>query len=366
MNIFYYLPYITLFVYALLMTVISYVSINTNSQIYDYPFHMARIVGLAQSIANGDLLPNLNFLFTHGSGYAVPMFYGNGVLYIPALVYLVTRVGTVAFASYAFIIMWATATTSYFCLYKMTQNKAKSMLFGMTMAIAFPYFGFGMSAIPPLITPLIYCIYKVIFQDKLNPIPLGIIIALMVQTHIISTLVLAISSLILVLLSANKLTSKKIVSFVFSIVIAVGLSIGFVIQFIEQRLSQTFFVSWGLRDFPFKSKNILEAGNLLEIIVKCYFPLSLVFLVIGRVAYKSLSKISRYLLFTSTILLVSTSDILPWFTALFFAEEKRLYKVVAVVQIGFYLVTTPLSFLSQVATFKEKYNLTATNHTVMK
>ncbi|HEL1591626.1 hypothetical protein [Streptococcus suis] len=182
-NIFCRNPYLTLFVYALLITVISYISINTNSQIYDYPFHMARIVGLAQLIANGDLLPNLNFLFTHGSGYAVPMFYGNGVLYIPALVYLVTRVGTVAFASYAFIIMWATATTSYFCLYKMTQNKTKSLWYGMTMSVVFPYFGFGMSAISPLIAPLIYCIYKVVFQDKYNPVPLGIIIALMVQTH---------------------------------------------------------------------------------------------------------------------------------------------------------------------------------------
>ncbi|HFU4000689.1 TPA: hypothetical protein ACGO3D_000786 [Streptococcus suis] len=385
-------PYLTLFVYALLITVISYISINTNSQIYDYPFHMARIVGLAQSIANGDVLPNLNFLFTHGSGYAVPMFYGNGILYIPALVYLLTKVGTHAFASYAFIIMWATATTSYFSLCKMTQNKTKSLWYGMTMSVVFPYFGFGMSAISPLIAPLIYCIYKVVFQDKYNPVPLGIIIALLVQTHIISTLVLAISSIILVLLSVNKLTLKKITSFALSVVLAIGLSIGFILQFVEQRLSQTFFVSWGLRDYPFKSKNILDAGNLLEIIVKYYFPLSLVFLVIGWIVYKSLPKMSRYLLLTSTILLVSTSDILPWFTALrytflavfqytgrlayflpafvltalFLAEKKRLYKVVAVVQIGFYLVTNPLSFLPQVATFKEKYNLTATNSTVMK
>ncbi|MDG4526832.1 hypothetical protein NOL13_05340 [Streptococcus suis] len=120
--------------------------------------------------------------------------------------------------------------------------------------------------------------------------------------------------------------------------------------------------------------------------------MSLVFLVIGWIVYKSLPKMSRYLLLTSTILLVSASDILPWFTALrytflavfqytgrlayflpafvltalFLAEKKRLYKVVSVVQIGFYLVTNPLSFLPQVATFKEKYNLTATNHTVMK
>ncbi|HFI0264672.1 TPA: hypothetical protein ACGOU9_001094 [Streptococcus suis] len=392
LNIFYQHPYVTLFVYALLITLISYISINTNSQIYDYPFHMARIVGLAQSIANGDVLPNLNFLFTHGSGYAVPMFYGNGVLYIPALVYLLTKVATHAFASYAFIIIWATATTSYFCLYKMTQHKSKSLLFGMTMAVTFPYFGFGMSAIPPLIAPLIYCIYKVIFQDKLNPIPLGIIIALMVQTHIISTLVLAISSVILVLLSINRLTLKKILSFCLSVVIAIGLSIGFVLQFIEQRLSQTFFVSWGLRDYPFKSKNILDAGNLFEEIVNYYFPLALIFLIIGWVAYKSLPKIGRQLLVTSTILLVATSNILPWYsvfrytfltvfqysnrlsyfipafviTALFLAEKKRLYKVIAVVQIGFYLVTNPLSFLPNFANFKEEYNLTATNAAVMK
>lgn len=392
LNIFYQHPYVTLFFYALLITLISYISINTNSQIYDYPFHMARIVGLAQSIANGDVLPNLNFLFTHGSGYAVPMFYGNGVLYIPALVYLLTKVATHAFASYAFIIIWATASTSYFCLYKMTQHKSKSLLFGMTMAVTFPYFGFGMSAIPPLIAPLIYCIYKVIVQDKLNPIPLGIVIALMVQTHLISTLVLAISSIILVLLSINRLTLKKILSFCLSVVIAVGLSIGFVLQFIEQRLSQTFFVSWGLRDYPFKSKIILDAGNLLEVIVNYYFPLALIFLIIGWVAYKSLPKIGRQLLVTSAILLVATSNILPWYTvfrytflnvfqyanrlsyfipafvitAVFLAEKKRLYKVIAVVQIGFYLVTNPLSFLPNFANFKEEYNLTATNAAVMK
>lgn len=90
-------PYILLTIYSVVLTGISYISINSNSQIYDYPFHMARIVGLAQSISHGDWLPNLNYLFTHGSGYTVPMFYGNAILYLPALVYLMTKVGTLAF-----------------------------------------------------------------------------------------------------------------------------------------------------------------------------------------------------------------------------------------------------------------------------
>ncbi|HFR3425209.1 TPA: hypothetical protein ACHU7U_000411 [Streptococcus suis] len=48
------------------------------------------------------------------------------------------------------------------------------------------------------------------------------------------------------------------------------------------------------------------------------------------------------------------------------AEKKRLYKVIAIVQIGFYLVTNPLSFLPGSANFKEKYKLTETNSVVMK
>lgn len=236
---------------------------------------MARIVGLAQSIANGDYLPNLNFLFTHGSGYAVPMFYGNFMLYLPALVYLVTKVGTFAFTSYAFIIIVTTTWTSYYSLYQITQDSKKSVLFGMTMATVLPYFGFGMSAALPYIPFLIYCIYKVLFMERLNPIPLGITIALLVQTHIISTVVLAISSAIFVIFTLNKLSLKKIHSFVKSIVIAIVLSTGFILQYLEQNNSQTFFVSWGLRDYPFPTVTILAPGNLFEVLTNYYFPLSL-------------------------------------------------------------------------------------------
>ncbi|MDO5078694.1 MAG: hypothetical protein Q4D67_03585, partial [Streptococcus minor] len=199
-------PYIILAIFAIVLTAISYVPINTNSQIYDYPFHMARIVGLAQSIANGDWLPNLNYLFTHGSGYAVPMFYGNGILYLPALVYLVTKVGTLAYTTYAFIIILATTCTSYYSLFQMTGDKAKAILFGMTMATVFPYFGFGMTAAVPFIPILIYCIYKVLFMERLNPILLGVTVSLLVQTHVISTLVLAISSAIIVLFNIHRFT----------------------------------------------------------------------------------------------------------------------------------------------------------------
>ena len=385
-------PYILLTIYSVVLTGISYISINSNSQIYDYPFHMARIVGLAQSISHGDWLPNLNYLFTHGSGYAVPMFYGNAILFLPALVYLMTKVGTLAFSSYAFIIILSTSWTSYFSLFQITEDRNKSILFGMTMATVFPYFGFGMTAAAPFIPILIYCIYKVLYMERLNPILLGVTVSLLVQTHVISTLVLGISSGIIVLFNIHRLRWKKLLSFILSILIALALSIGYILQYIEQNRSQTFFVSWGLRDYPFPSPTILAAGSLSHIIETYFFPLALVFMVIGFLLMYYLKPMSRALLVTSLILLIASSNILPWqsvlrFTfltvfqyttrliyflpafilmALFMAEIKHLAKFLTLVQIGYFVITGPLNFLPSASNYKEKYGLVATNIEVMR
>lgn len=260
------------------------------------------------------------------------------------------------------------------------------------MATVFPYFGFGMTAATPFIPILIYCIYKVLYLERLNPILLGVTVSLLVQTHVISTLVLGISSAIVVLLNIHRLRWKKLLSFLLSILIALVLSIGYILQYLEQNRSQTFFVSWGLRDYPFPSPSILAAGSLADIIESYSFPLALVFMVLGFLLIFYLKPMSRALLVTSLILLISSSNILPWqsvlrFTfltvfqyttrliyflpafilmALFMAEKKYLSKILALVQIGYFMITGPLSFLPNTSNYKEKYGLIATNIEVMR
>lgn len=304
--------YICLFIHSLILTVVSYIPINSNSQIFDYSFHMARIIGLAQSLDNGDYLPHLNYLFINASGYGVPMFYGNGLLYIPALVYLLSKTATVAFSSYAFLIILGSAWLSYYSLYQITNDKNRAFLFGLTMAAVYPFFGYGMTAVVPLIPILVYCIYKVLYKNKLNPVLLGVIIAFLLQTHILSTIVLAISMGILVLFAYKKWSWRKFLSFLASIFLAILLSIGFIFQYLEQIKSQLFFVSWGLRDYPFKSSWILDAGSIIDVIRNFFFPLTLLFLFVGYFFYKQLPMLSRHLLLLSLVLLVSASNILPW------------------------------------------------------
>lgn len=384
--------YFTLLIYSILFTGISYISINTTSQIYDYSFHLARIIGLAQSIQNNDWLPNLNFLFLNGAGYAVPMFYGNWMFYIPALVFLATKVGTLAFTSFVFLLTLATSFTSYYAASKITGSKKRALVFAIVAPTLTTYFGFGMTAVAPLIPLLIYAIYKVLYLDDLNPILLSVVVALLVQTHIISTLVLAIASLILVILNIKRLNFKKIVSFFSSIFIAILLSLGFIFQYIEQSQSQVFFVNWKLRDFPFPTAALMTSENIIQIVKNYYFPLSLIILLITFIYFKKINTFSKQLVLLSTILLVSSSEILPWenflkysflavfqystrliyflpffiFMAICFSAPKKFSIIVVFLQLFVYLFTNPFAFLPNSSNYVKKYGLIDSNINVMR
>ena len=119
--------YIILLLYSFLFTMTNFVAINTDSQIFDYTFHAGRIVGLAQALANKDWLPNLNFIFVHGAGYAVPMFYGNWQFYIPAIIFRLTKLITLSYATYAFLLIVSTVFSSYYVVNKMTNNKKRAV-----------------------------------------------------------------------------------------------------------------------------------------------------------------------------------------------------------------------------------------------
>jgi hypothetical protein len=81
----------------------------------------------------------------------------------------------------------------------------------------------GMTMVMPLVPILIYSLYRVLYLNKKNPLYLGIVVALLIQTHILSTIILAISSAVFLLLNYKKLTLDKVVSFVISILFALFL-----------------------------------------------------------------------------------------------------------------------------------------------
>ena len=152
-----------LFFYSLLFVLVSHVAINTQSRVFDYVFHLTRIVGLSQSISHFDLLPNLNHIFAFGTGYAVPMFYGNWQFYLPALLFMLVQRADLAFDFFAFLLVFSTSLTSFYCFKKISQDSIKSLCGALLVPLYFPLFGYGMTMSMPLAPILFYTIYKVLF-----------------------------------------------------------------------------------------------------------------------------------------------------------------------------------------------------------
>ncbi|KXT76908.1 hypothetical protein [Streptococcus sp. DD12] len=386
-----YMPYLVLAAFSLVFTGLNYVVANTSSQIYDYPFHLARIVGLANSISHGDWLPNLNDMYNRGIGYGVPMFYGNWQFYLPAFVFLWTKVATLAFSSYVFLLTLSSSFSAYWSVKKITNSTNRALLFSLVYPTLIPYYGFGMTAVVPFIPLLFYAIYKVLYLDKKNPVLLGVVIALLVQTHIISTIVLAIASGLFVLLNLKKWTLQKMISFALSGVISILLTLGFIFQYLEQSRSQTFFVNWKLRDFPFPTVTVMSSSNLWEIIQAYTFPLALVFLLALILLFRQLNQLSKQLVLVSTILLLASSSLLPWdilrhtslavfqythrltyflpifvMMALFISGKKLVVLVLASIQVIYFALVFPLSFLPSASNYKDSFGLVASNIEVMR
>lgn len=313
--------------YAIVFTFVSFNLINFQSRSYDYVFHLTRIVGLAESIEHWDLLPNLNFLFAFGTGYASPMFYGNWQFYPSAIVYMMTNDGNLAYAIFAFLITLCTSLSSYIVVSKIVKNKVTGIVAALTIPCYYTLFGFGMTMVIPLVPILIYSIYRVLYLNKKNPLYLGIVVALLIQTHILSTIILAIFSGVFLLLNYKKLTLEKIISFVFSILFALCLSAGYIFQYLEQVSSQKFFFTWTARNFPVDVKDTFLVPFPFQAdrygFYKPFTPLEWPIHQFIRdglfyasmmviLFYRRLGSLSKTMFWTCWILYFSATSLLPW------------------------------------------------------
>ncbi|WP_373756457.1 hypothetical protein [Streptococcus ferus] len=344
-------------------------SINRGSWMYDYSFHLSRIVGLAQSIKNGDWFPNLNYAVANNSGYGVAMFYGNWQLYIPAIVFLATKTATYAYTVYAFLLIYGSTLTGFYSLHRMTGSKERALIFALTLPITIPFFGYGMVAAIPLIPLLFYGLYKVIYCERYNPILLAAVISLLIQTHIISTIVLGIASMIFVLLNIKKLTQQKIISFMLSAVVGLIMSSGYIFQYLEQTRSQTFFVSWIIRDYPFPAQILMRPNSFTDAFIRYQFPIAILVIIIGLVSSLWVRNLSQKLIAMSLLLLFSTTSLLPWgilkysFLGVFQYTNRLVYFVpvyvlmaacisfnkylvlsICLLQFGYYMITQPYRY----------------------
>lgn len=89
---------------------------------HDLQFHLNRIEGLAQGIASGQLPVRIQPFWFDGIGYAVSVFYGDILLYFPALLRFFGVSVQGAYKVYVVAVNAGTALVSWYCLRRMLKN----------------------------------------------------------------------------------------------------------------------------------------------------------------------------------------------------------------------------------------------------
>ena len=105
---------------------------------HDLDFHINRIVSLAIALSEGQFPVRIHSDMLNGYGYATPLFYGDAMLYVPAILYLMKIPLGMCYQIYILMNNLLTIAFSYICFKSMTREK-KYILLGVFIYTLAPY-----------------------------------------------------------------------------------------------------------------------------------------------------------------------------------------------------------------------------------
>ncbi len=181
---------------------ISYIPFATDYffMLCDSPFHVTRIEGLAETLKDGVFPVRVQSYWLSDHGYATSMFYGDILLYIPALLRIMGFSLVTSYKIFLMIVMVATAAVCYYAVKKCTGNKNASCVATIYYVLA-PYRLYNVYCrdsmgeyLAMLFFPLVICgIYSLLREDihsssyKKAKWPLIIGLCGLLNCHMLST-----------------------------------------------------------------------------------------------------------------------------------------------------------------------------------
>ena len=222
----------------------------------DITFHLNRFVGLANAFEEGQILPKIYPYANNGFGYATPLFYCDLFLYPFAILY---HFGLSAVWCYKLCVLFYTTLGNIFVylIIKKETNDRKLSLLASFLYLTCSYHllnifirgALGEILAMAFVPLVLYAIYRILIKHEDCFVFLGISFSLLVQSHLISSLLYGIFffCMIVVFLIMNRkdfsLIKKTIVTIIKGTALALLLCMWYLIPMLEQLHSQTFWMS---------------------------------------------------------------------------------------------------------------------------
>ncbi len=218
---------------------------------HDTFFHVSRIEQLSKAIQHGNFIPAVYPSENNNYGYASPLFYSDFFLILPALLHLCGFSLAFCYKCIVFIASFISIFTMIIFTSHITKKRSITWISGC--AYLFSNYRitdiyvrgalgeiFAFSFLPLMLLGL----YQIIEEEKYSFFPLTLSLTCLALSHNLTFLFASVLCAILVILSINKLTKKKILCISISILFAFLLSCFFTLPMIEQLRSQSFIVDY--------------------------------------------------------------------------------------------------------------------------
>lgn len=213
----------------------------------DIPFHYVRIIGLAEGLLSGSFPVKIQPGWLWGYGYAASVCYGDLLLYIPAVLYIIGVPIIHAYKFYILMCNLGTLFTSYFCYKKISGNKyvgvACTALYCLSITRILNIYlrtavgEYTAFMFLPLVLLGVWEIYKQESNSFQNG---GMLLCLgmtgIIQSHVISTEMSGIFIGLAVLLLIRKMTKRIFTTLAKSVAMSFCLNIGFLLPLFDYSL----------------------------------------------------------------------------------------------------------------------------------
>ncbi len=214
----------------------------------DLPFHIMRIEGIAQELQKGIMPVRQSSLFMDGYGYPTSIYYGDLLLYLPALLRIAGFSVVTSYKIYVFLINVLTVAISYLCFNRIFQDKSIAFITCLAYVTA-PYRLLDIytrSAVGeytaimffPIVALAIYSIYTEDYTDWGNYKRWALLLAIgmsgLITTHVLSTeMIVFILFLFCIALWKKTIKINVVKVFLLAVVETLALSLYFIIPFVD-------------------------------------------------------------------------------------------------------------------------------------
>jgi len=209
---------------------------------HDILFHVIRIFEIRNNLSQGHIITKLQPDWYNGYGYIVGAFYGQALLYIPAVFNLAGFPMEIAFKIFVFIVNVASAFISYGCFKQFFGRKIGLLSATLyTLSIYRLVNIFLRAAVGEytamLFLPVIACgLYKLIKQDKekIAFVLITVSIPALINSHILSTEISAFYCALICFLFVETFAKKKnVCALACSIFGGIILALNFIVPFVD-------------------------------------------------------------------------------------------------------------------------------------